>query len=697
MPVSRPAVLPHPRQILVRLLLVWGVGLVVFGYGLAVVYGKSVWLLNEEQWRWVYRMYAAVLPIGIVGVFLLPWLWYRPIHRVVEDWARGRVVTRAQCAKAYERALLLPWQVALSAFATTFFEYLLGAAVVSWQTSQPLVEVVKALPAIPLIGGVKGMFCCFGTAQVLEPVVSRCSVQLRHARPVRRVSVGAKFLATACILAVAGLCLVQPSAYTLGQVMTEQRISDRALTQLQAAASRAATLRSGADRVEALLGAKLGPRGYVVAVDAEGRVRTPHPLGYTHLAQERFYDLTQHWVGRERVWVDRVGEHRVVAFVRLDDPPWTFVSVSFLTDFDLPLRQFIQFSWLVALAVLLLVLFFGHSFTRSITAPLAELTSAVRTMSAPSAETSQHVPVTTSDEVSEAARSFNQMAERLQASKGELDDYMKRLERSTQELTTLNQEMEELLRIVSHDLHAPLINIQGFSKRLEPVMQEAVQILDELATHNRSNGLRSKVESLKGTVQHQFSESLRLISKSVDKMNALLVSLRGVSRVGRKADPLQPQDLDAVVDDVLAIVDHQLKERSIQVIRHPLPRYVPCRRNEINQVFSNLVSNAINYMGPTTRRVIEIGAREREGEVECFVRDTGVGIDLADHERIFQMFTRLQTIPDVPGEGIGLAYVRRAIQSHGGRIWVESQPGQGSAFIFTLPNRPMGVGVGSGR
>src|SRR3989338_880104 len=127
---------------------------------------------------------------------------------------------------------------------------------------------------------------------------------------------------------------------------------------------------------------------------------------------------------------------------------------------------------------------------------------------------------------------------------------MKRLERSTQELTTLNQEMEELLRIVSHDLHAPLINIQGFSKRLEPVMQEAVQILDELAAHNRANGLRSQVESLKGTVQHQFSESLRLISKSVDKMQALLVSLRGVSRVGRKADPLQPHDLDAVVDDV---------------------------------------------------------------------------------------------------------------------------------------------------
>ena len=142
------------------------------------------------------------------------------------------------------------------------------------------------------------------------------------------------------------------------------------------------------------------------------------------------------------------------------------------------------------------------------------------------------------------------------------------------------------------------------------------------------------------------------------------------------------------MDDVLAIFDHQLKELAIQVIRHPMPEAVPCRRNEINQVFSNILSNAIKYMGPSEARFIEIGGLEREQDVECYVKDTGIGIAPEDQERIFQMFTRLEAV-DTPGEGIGLAYVKKILRAHGGRMWVESARGQGSTFFFTLPR---GVG-----
>ena len=123
--------------------------------------------------------------------------------------------------------------------------------------------------------------------------------------------------------------------------------------------------------------------------------------------------------------------------------------------------------------------------------------------------------------------------------------------------------------------------------------------------------------------------------KSVEKMDALLTSLLAVSRVGRKADPMQPQDLDSILDDVLATFQHQLKEYAIQIIRHPLPKQVFCRRNEINQVFSNLVSNAINYMGATGIRFIEIGGRDLGPIAECYVRDTGIGIHPEDQERVF--------------------------------------------------------------
>lgn len=665
--------LPTPQETLRRLLNVWSTGLFVFGCGF-LAYGLLPLLVlnNAEQVRWTIRVGLAAVPL-LGGFFMigLPWLWYRPIQQVLETWVAGGAVARSQCVRAYELALLLPWRIVLAACTASLLCYGIGLSVVYWRAHLPLVEIWKALPAIPLVGGLAGAFGYFGTVRTLHPVVARCSVELRHARPVRRGSLGTKFLMMTCLLALASLCLLQPAAYTVGQVMTERYVSDRALAQLRFAAYQAASLNETAERLKVFEDAKLGVHGYVFAIDDAGRMQTPHPRGYAHLSQEALDQPDQTFVGHERAWTDRVGAHRVIAFMRMADPPWTFVSVSFPSDFDLPLHTFVQMSWLVVFLVIGVVIVFGRYYTRSITTPLAELTQAAWQI-AQRGELSQHVPVTTNDEVSEVARAFNRMVERLQASKAEVEEYTRRLERSTQDLSALNQEMEDLLHVVSHDLRAPLINIQGFSRRLEPVMQETVAVLDD--------------EALKGAIQTRFGESLRFISKSVEQMDALLSSLLAVSRVGRKADPLLPQDLDAILDDVLATCAHQLTERSIRVIRHPLPTAVPCRRNELNQVFSNLVANAIAYMGDSAQRVIEIGGTSDEDHIECFVRDTGIGIDPADHERVFQMFTRLEAI-DAPGEGIGLAYVRKIIRSHGGRIWVESRRGEGSTFFFTLPVR----------
>ena len=329
---------------------------------------------------------------------------------------------------------------------------------------------------------------------------------------------------------------------------------------------------------------------------------------------------------------------------------------------------------------------FGRYYIWSITTPLAELTQTTRRI-AESGDLFQQVPVTTNDELSDLARSFNLMVERLHASKAHLEDYTRRLERSTQELQALNQEMEDLLHVASHDLRAPLINIQGFTQRLSPLMQQTIQTLERLGAGSHGEEPRRQITELKRDLELRFTESLRFISKGVEKMDALLASLLAVSRVGRRADPIRPQDLNDILDDVLTTFGHQIQERSIQVIRHPLPAGVPCRRNEINQVFSNLISNAVNYMGASERRFIEIGGAAHGDAVECYVKDTGIGIASEDQERIFQMFTRLHAI-DASGEGIGLAYARRILRSHGGRIWVTSARGQGSTFTFTLPLLP---------
>ncbi|RKY31260.1 MAG: hypothetical protein DRP74_05255 [Candidatus Omnitrophota bacterium] len=287
-----------------------------------------------------------------------------------------------------------------------------------------------------------------------------------------------------------------------------------------------------------------------------------------------------------------------------------------------------------------------------------------------------------SDEVGALTASFNTMVK-------EVKDSRDKIEHNAKELARINSEMEELLHIVSHDLRSPLINIQGFTQRLEPLFQSVVNNINEVVKENIDGKIKDKLTAVKTEVEEKFPVSLRFITKGVDKMDSLLSNLLAVSRVGRKADPVQVNDLNNVLGDVLAIFNHQLKAKGIDIIRRELPA-VPCRRNEINQVFSNLISNAINYMKQEPPKIIEIGYTENPQDYQFFVRDTGIGISEEDYEKVFKMFTRVGEI-DASGEGIGLAYVQKIIRSHKGKIWVESKKGSGSTFYFTLPKEQKGV------
>ena len=640
-----------------------------FGFALSLIYVSCTLLLNEEQWRLTYQMYALGYALLGSAWFALLLRWYRPIHQLLTASSRGFPISQAQRLMVYRSALRFPWRGALAGFIVTFVGYLIGCGVVHWQAGAPVTEVFKTMEALPLVGGLSVTFGYFGAQRVLQPVVTWCSVTLGHIPPVRKISLGTlgtKFFTTSSILAIAMLCLVQPAAYTLGQVVTERHVSEQALDRLRAISDRLTSFHRLEDPARLLLDAKLGRHGYVFAMDAGGRIRTPHPLGYTTLTQERLYNPQRQMQGDSGVWMDRVWQHRVVAFVRISDPPWLAVSISYPSDFHEPLNRFASYSGIAALTTVLVVTMFGRYYTRSITIPLAELTRVAGGI-AESADLSELVPVTTDDEVGTVARAFNRMTGRLRASMSDIEGYNSQLERATKNLSAMNQEMEDVLRVVSHDLRAPLINIQGFSKRLRPMIDKALATLGELAAQATQDSAQAKAHGVAQEVQRGTQESLQFIDKSVEKMDLLLVSLLAISRIGRVADPMALHDLDRILDDVLATFHHQLKARSIRVVRRPLPNAVPCRRNEINQALSNLIGNAINYMGATGERLIEIGGIVRDDDIECFVRDTGVRIDPSDQERIFQMFTRLHAV-DAPGEGIGLSYVRKIIRSHGGNI-----------------------------
>jgi len=165
----------------------------------------------------------------------------------------------------------------------------------------------------------------------------------------------------------------------------------------------------------------------------------------------------------------------------------------------------------------------------------------------------------------------------------------------------------------------------------------------------------------------------------------LLNELLELSRIGRKVNPPEAVPFEAIVHEALALVSGCVKERNVQISLAPDLPTVYGDRTRLVEVMQNLLDNACNFMGNQTLPCIEIGMRgsDEDGKSIFFVRDNGMGIDPQFHERIFGLFNKLDAQSE--GTGVGLALVKRIVEVHGGRIWVESELGQGSMFFFSLP------------
>ena len=228
-----------------------------------------------------------------------------------------------------------------------------------------------------------------------------------------------------------------------------------------------------------------------------------------------------------------------------------------------------------------------------------------------------------------------------------------------QELETRNTELERFTYTVSHDLRSPLVTIRGF---LGYLRQDVV-----------SGDLT------------RFDKDISRIANAVDKMQTLLNDLLELSRIGRIITTLKDIPFREVVDESVNLLSGVLEECKVVLqIQENLPTVHgdPTRLIEIMQ---NLISNAAKFMGNQPQPGIEIGTRglDSDGKPVLFVRDNGIGIEPEYHERIFGLFNRLN--PEIEGTGIGLTLVKRIVEVHGGRIWLESQPGEGTTFLFTLP------------
>ena len=222
-----------------------------------------------------------------------------------------------------------------------------------------------------------------------------------------------------------------------------------------------------------------------------------------------------------------------------------------------------------------------------------------------------------------------------------------------------NEDLERFAYVASHDLREPLRMVTSFSQLLE--------------------------KNYKGRLDADADEFIGYIVEGGRKMDALVNDLLEFSRITSRGKPFEPTDMNAVLSEVLKSLSVTIRENKVEIEAGMLP-IVSVDRSQMALVFQNLVANAIKFR-EASAPVVAIDATRVRNEWVLSVRDNGIGIDPEYHEKIFELFQRLHSRDEYPGTGIGLAICKRIVERHGGRIWVESQPGEGSTFFFTIPAR----------
>lgn len=254
----------------------------------------------------------------------------------------------------------------------------------------------------------------------------------------------------------------------------------------------------------------------------------------------------------------------------------------------------------------------------------------------------------------------------------------KEREKLNHELNRTNQELETLIRIVSHDLRSPLVNIQGFNHLLNKACDALFHTLADAALPDETR--QALVAS-----HEKAQKSMRFINAGVEKMNGLICGLLHLSRLGRAPLVLQSLDMNALMRAVLEAMAFQIRMAATEVTVDALPE---CRADMalINQVFSNLLDNAIKYRDNARPLRIRVwGRRETDARVVYCVEDNGQGVAPEHRQKIWNLFYRLDPHGSGDGEGIGLPIVQRIVERHGGEVWLESEIGKGSRFFLALP------------
>lgn len=255
-----------------------------------------------------------------------------------------------------------------------------------------------------------------------------------------------------------------------------------------------------------------------------------------------------------------------------------------------------------------------------------------------------------------------------------------RVQARTAELSRANEEIQRFAYIVSHDLRSPLVNVMGFTSELEIALKPLKRVVDWMLA-NAPDRLPKDVQE---SVEVEMPEAIGFIRSSTQKMDGLINAILRLSREGRRTLTPEPLAMNALAQGLIDNVRHRLTERDAEaIIEGDLPD-ITSDRLAVEQVFGNLIDNAVKYLSPNRAGKIVVRGRSEAGLLIYEVQDNGRGISPKDHERVFELFRRAGA-QDQSGEGIGLAHVRALMYRLGGTITCISDLDRGATFRLSFP------------
>ncbi|WP_321288976.1 ATP-binding protein [uncultured Sunxiuqinia sp.] len=244
------------------------------------------------------------------------------------------------------------------------------------------------------------------------------------------------------------------------------------------------------------------------------------------------------------------------------------------------------------------------------------------------------------------------------------------------ELEAKTNELQQILYITTHDLRSPLVNIQGFNRELEASLNELTKLLKNVELPD------SLKLSYNQVVNEEIPEAMHFIRSSADKMDGLLRGLLSLSRLGRQKIIFSNLDMNKLMHDVIENYEYKINESQVEIDVSDLPH---CQGDElqINQLFSNLIDNAMKFFDPKRPGKIKISGEQENEFSKYTVEDNGIGIHSEHQQKVFELFHKLN--PEKSGIGLGMNIVKQVVEKHSGKIILESTIGIGTKFIILLP------------